>query len=111
MPGLVKYCDVVMGNLWAAEKMLGIAVDTGLVNEKCKQEDYLEHARLTSEKIVERFPGTKIVAKTFRFDHRVQRGSIIIRRYSRIRSYTTRRPMRQKRYWTKWAAGIVSWRG
>jgi len=24
MPGLVEYCDLVMGNLWAAEKMLGI---------------------------------------------------------------------------------------
>ncbi len=31
MPGLVEYCDLVMGNLWAAEKMLGIPVDAGLV--------------------------------------------------------------------------------
>jgi 2-dehydro-3-deoxygluconokinase len=69
MPGLVQYCDTVMGNLWAAEKMLGIPVDSALVNEKCKKEDYLEHARLTSEKIMERFPKTRIVAKTFRFDH------------------------------------------
>ncbi|PIG98218.1 hypothetical protein CS542_06375 [Pedobacter sp. IW39] len=31
LPGLVQYCDVVMGNLWAAEKMLGIPVPEGLV--------------------------------------------------------------------------------
>jgi 2-dehydro-3-deoxygluconokinase len=80
MPGLVQHCDTVMGNLWAAEKMLGIAVDTTLVNDKCKKEDYLEHARLTSEKIMERFPKTRIVAKTFRFDH----GPTGIRYYSSL---------------------------
>jgi 2-dehydro-3-deoxygluconokinase len=67
MPGLVGYCDVVMGNLWAAEKMLGIRVDGELV-EGGRKEDYLEHARRSSEQIVERFPRVKQVAKTFRFD-------------------------------------------
>ena len=64
MPGLVKYCDLVMGNLWAAEKMLGIPVDEALVSTG----DYLQHARLTSERIVEKFPRVKYVANTFRFD-------------------------------------------
>ena len=64
MPGLVQYCDLVMGNLWAAEKMLGIPVDEVLVGVG----DYLEHARLTSERIVEQFPRVKYVANTFRFD-------------------------------------------
>jgi 2-dehydro-3-deoxygluconokinase len=68
MPGLVKYCNVVMGNLWATEKMLGIPVDAGEINEKSKQEDYLRHARATSEKIMERFPKVNLVANTFRFD-------------------------------------------
>lgn len=67
MPGLVQYCDVVMGNLWAAEKMLGIPVDTTLTGTD-RKEDYLEHARLTSEQIVEKFSRVKQVAKTFRFD-------------------------------------------
>jgi 2-dehydro-3-deoxygluconokinase len=67
MPGLVEYCDLVMGNLWAAEKMLGIAVDAGLTTGR--KEDYLEHARISSEKIMEAFPRVKHVAKTFRFDH------------------------------------------
>jgi len=64
MPGLVKYCDFVMGNLWAAEKMLGIAVDAALIASG----SYLEHAQLTSERIVEKFPRVKYVANTFRFD-------------------------------------------
>ncbi len=33
MPGLVEYCDLVMGNLWAAEKMLGIPVAAGLMEK------------------------------------------------------------------------------
>ena len=68
MPGLVEYCDVVMGNLWAAEKMLGIPVDTALTAGG-RKEDYLEHARKTSEEIIRRFPRVRQVAKTFRFDH------------------------------------------
>jgi 2-dehydro-3-deoxygluconokinase len=67
MPGLVEYCDLVMGNLWAAEKMLGIAVDAELTTGR--KEDYLEHARISSKKIMELFPRVKHVAKTFRFDH------------------------------------------
>jgi 2-dehydro-3-deoxygluconokinase len=77
MPGLVEHCDLVMGNLWAAEKMLGIPVDTTLTTGK--KEDYLEHARISSEKIIATFPKVKHVAKTFRFDHG-QKG---------IRYYTT----------------------
>lgn len=67
MPELVQYCDLVMGNLWAAEKMLGIPVDPSLTGTD-RKEDYLEHARRSSEAIVAAFPRVKQVAKTFRFD-------------------------------------------
>ncbi len=67
MPALVQHCDLVMGNLWAAEKMLGIGVDASLTTGK--KEDYLEHARISSKRIMEAFPRVKQVAKTFRFDH------------------------------------------
>jgi 2-dehydro-3-deoxygluconokinase len=67
MPDLVEYCDLVMGNLWAAEKMLGIPVDAGLT-ERGRKEDFLDHARRSSEQIVELFPRVRQVAKTFRFD-------------------------------------------
>jgi 2-dehydro-3-deoxygluconokinase len=67
MPGLVQYCDLVMGNLWAAEKMLGIPVDNSLITGN--KADYLEHARVSSERIMKAFSKVKHVAKTFRFDH------------------------------------------
>src|ERR1700722_2103432 len=67
MPGLGEYCDLVMGNLWATEKMLDIPVDAGLTG-KGRREDFLEHARRSSEQIIRRFPRVKQVAKTFRFD-------------------------------------------
>ena len=67
MPALVQHCDLVMGNLWAAEKMLGIPVDASLTTGN--KADYLEHARISSEKIMKTFPRVKHVAKTFRFDH------------------------------------------
>ena len=64
MPGLVQHCDLVMGNLWAAEKMLGIPVDEELVAAG----DYLPHALMSSQRIMEQFPRVKYVANTFRFD-------------------------------------------
>jgi 2-dehydro-3-deoxygluconokinase len=67
MPGLVRHCDMVMGNLWAAEKMLGIPVDAALTEGP--KENYLEHARMSSERIMHAFPRVRWVAKTFRFDH------------------------------------------
>jgi 2-dehydro-3-deoxygluconokinase len=67
MPGLVKYCDLIMGNLWAAEKMLGIPVDSQLTGSG-KKEDYLRHARQTSEQLLEKFPLASMAANTFRFD-------------------------------------------
>jgi 2-dehydro-3-deoxygluconokinase len=66
MPALVEHCDLVMGNLWAAEKMLGIPVDEKLTTGN--KAGYLEHARITSEQIIRTFPKVKHVAKTFRFD-------------------------------------------
>lgn len=65
MPGLVQYCDVVMGNVWAAEKMLGIPVEADLRDEK---EAYLQQAIYTSKEISKKFPRCKQVANTFRFD-------------------------------------------
>lgn len=67
MPELVRHCDLVMGNLWAAEKMLNIPVDEKLTTGN--KADYLEHARISSEQIIKAFPKVKHVAKTFRFDH------------------------------------------
>lgn len=65
MPHLVQHCDTVMGNIWAAETMLGIPVAADLGREK---ESLLRQAKKTSEEMAKRFPKCRQVANTFRFD-------------------------------------------
>lgn len=67
MPELVEYCDVVMGNIWAAQSLLGIPVDTGMLDEGSKAQ-YVAHAAHTVRVMQERFPRCRTVANTFRFD-------------------------------------------
>ncbi len=67
MPQLVAYCDVVMGNIWAANTLLGIEVDD-TVHTGSTQAKYLAHASATTKNIFEKFPRCKWVANTFRFD-------------------------------------------
>jgi 2-dehydro-3-deoxygluconokinase len=57
-----------MGNIWSAEKMLGIAMSEN-INDQVTKEIYLQQAQATSKKIKEQFPKVKVVANTFRFDH------------------------------------------
>jgi 2-dehydro-3-deoxygluconokinase len=67
MPEIVEYCDVVMGNIWSANSLLGIEVDENIHAKKSK-EAYLQHAHTTSKAIMGKFPKCKTVANTFRFD-------------------------------------------
>ncbi|MDB5140076.1 MAG: kdgK 1 [Mucilaginibacter sp.] len=67
MPELVKYCHLVMGNIWAAETMLGIEVVPD-IHESGLRSVYLKEALKTSQQIVEKYPNCKAVANTFRFD-------------------------------------------
>lgn len=66
MPDLVKYCDVVMGNIWAAQVMLNIPLNEQLIAENTKS-GYLRHADLTSSAIERLYPKCTTVANTFRF--------------------------------------------
>jgi 2-dehydro-3-deoxygluconokinase len=67
MPQLVKYCDVVMGNIWSANKLLGIPVDKKINDEK-NMTAYFSQASKTSFHILKKIPKVKMVANTFRFD-------------------------------------------
>ena len=67
MPELVQHCDVIMGNIWSANILLGIEVDEH-IHSKGKKKDYLEHAKQTASNIQQQFPKCKTVANTFRFD-------------------------------------------
>jgi 2-dehydro-3-deoxygluconokinase len=67
MPQLVKYCDVIMGNIWSANTLLGTAIDSNLHGKQSKQA-YLDHSEATAAEIMLMFPKCKTVANTFRFD-------------------------------------------
>lgn len=69
IPQLAKYCDLVMGNVWAAEKMLGISLPE-FFHETSDKNTYLEQAKNTSEEIKKAYPKCKWVANTFRFDYK-----------------------------------------
>lgn len=66
MPSLVKYCDVLMGNIWAANKMLGTSVDSSL-NRDTDSKTYFEHAKESAKEVFALFPNIKHIAYTFRF--------------------------------------------
>ena len=67
MPALVEHCSLVMGNIWAADTMLGIKADPDLHTRGDKL-SYIEASQKTSEQIMKLFPRCKAVANTFRFD-------------------------------------------
>lgn len=66
MPELAQYCDLIMGNIWAAERMLGVKVDE-LVTESGQKSLYVKEGQKSSEDIIKQFPKCKAVANTFRF--------------------------------------------
>ncbi len=68
MPQLVQHCDLIMGNVWAAEIILNIPVHPQIKQIDTK-EIYLKQAIETSQNIIKQFPKCKAVANTFRFDH------------------------------------------
>lgn len=68
MPNLIKYCDLIMGNIWAEEIMLGIPVNKNL-RTTISNQDYVAESKKFSETILKLFPKIRAVANTFRFDN------------------------------------------
>ncbi len=66
MPSLIKYCHVVMGNIWSANQLLGTQLDPAL-NEACEKEFYIAQAENVSKEIMASYPLCTTVANTFRF--------------------------------------------
>lgn len=66
MPQLVSYCDVIMGNIWAANKMLGTAVDE-YFDRNTTRETYIAAAEQSAKEIFQKHQKCKHVAYTFRF--------------------------------------------
>ncbi len=70
MPELASYCDLIMGNIWAAHTMLGIELDP-TIEEQNSKEAYLAHAAASATAIKKQFPRCQTVAFSFRFDHKI----------------------------------------
>ncbi len=68
MPELAQYCDVIMGNIWAANTLLGIPIDKD-VEVRHNKQSYIDHSTVTSKAIMKAYPRCKHVAHSFRFDH------------------------------------------
>lgn len=68
MPGLVRYCDVVMGNIWAVESLLGIG--SHIQNSNGKTVAQLEQAAAESmAQIRTVYPKVGTVAYTYRLEN------------------------------------------
>ncbi|WP_143305062.1 sugar kinase [Chitinophaga vietnamensis] len=66
MPELVQYCDVVMGNIWAAHTMLDTALDT-VAMENATKAVFLQTAEKVAKEITATYTRCQRVAFTFRF--------------------------------------------
>ncbi len=68
MPQLVQYCTLIMGNIWSAEKLLGIHLAADFDPVSNNKAAFLQQAKLSAEDIRQKFPACQIIANTFRFD-------------------------------------------
>ncbi|TWI95567.1 2-dehydro-3-deoxygluconokinase [Mucilaginibacter frigoritolerans] len=66
VPQLADYCDLIMGNIWAAETMLNVPITPGF-NGITDKDVYINQALKTSQFILRDFPNCSAVANTFRF--------------------------------------------
>lgn len=71
MPEIAQYCNLIMGNIWAAHQMLGTQLDEKFLTSSSgyQEEDLLAQADRTSKEIISVNPICQYVANTFRFDH------------------------------------------
>jgi 2-dehydro-3-deoxygluconokinase len=66
MPSLVKYCHVIMGNVWSAHQLLGTQLNPTL-NDPCEKDFYIAQSKIVSKEIMATYPTCKTVANTYRF--------------------------------------------
>jgi 2-dehydro-3-deoxygluconokinase len=67
MEPILPYCNLVMGNIWSANTLLGIKIDEEIHAKKSKQA-YIGQALAVSKELIAKYPSCSIVANTFRFD-------------------------------------------
>lgn len=83
MPLLVKYCHVIMGNIWSAHQLLGTQLDPAL-NEPCEKDFYIAQAEKVAKEIIATYSVCNKVANTFRFSE-----GDAVRYYATLTNYET----------------------
>ena len=66
MPKLIDYCDLIMGNIWAANKMLGTSIEEAWSGDRISL-DYFSISKRIAHEVFEKYSRCKHVAFTFRF--------------------------------------------
>lgn len=69
MPDIVNHCDLIMGNIWAANKLLGTSLNQEVAMNNATKEIYLTECERVSKEILSKFENCEFVANTFRFDY------------------------------------------
>jgi 2-dehydro-3-deoxygluconokinase len=67
MPPLVNYCHVIMGNIWAAEALLGIEAPINESHGRTKEE-LKDAARQSMAQLQQQYPAATTFAYTFRME-------------------------------------------
>lgn len=66
MPRLVRECDLIMGNIWASNKMLGTQIEEFWSGDRTTL-DYPAISKVVAQEVFEKYPRCKDLAFTFRF--------------------------------------------
>ena len=68
MPALVKFCHVIMGNIWSAETLLGVTLPPDFTAHHNDKNSFLEQSARTAKMLRGLAPDCHTIANTFRFD-------------------------------------------
>lgn len=66
MPDLVQYCDLILGNVWASQKMLE-TFEVPDFNSETPPEECADFSMSVARQLFYKFPKAKLIANTFRF--------------------------------------------
>lgn len=66
MPNFIQYVNVIMGNVWASNKMLNTSLNN-IITESSDKDDMLAIANQSAAEIFEKYPLCMHVANTYRF--------------------------------------------
>lgn len=67
IPAIAEKASFIMGNIWAAGQMLGIAPEAG-ADQTMDPQDLAGFARISAEKVIAAYPACRQVGYTFRFN-------------------------------------------